>query len=177
MNILWKDVKGFEGLYEISSKGEIYSYYSDKILKLNEQNKGYLGIDLWKNKQRYRKRVHRLVAEAFIPNPDKKPEVNHKDCNPKNNNIDNLEWVTTSENQLYSSKLGRKSYLQEVNGENSKLHKIVEQIDLHNDNIINIYYGTNEAHRQTNISQGNIAACCRGERKQAGGFKWRYKCN
>ena len=65
MNILWKDVKGFEGLYEISSKGEIYSYYSDKILKLNEQNKGYLGIDLWKNKQRYRKRVHRLV-EAFI---------------------------------------------------------------------------------------------------------------
>ena len=177
MSTIWKDVKDFEGLYEISSHGEVYSHISNKILKLNNQIKGYLAIDLWKNKKRYRRRIHRLVAEVFIPNPENKPEVNHKDCNTSNNNLENLEWVTTAENQIYASKLGRKSHLLGVNGKYNKLHKIVEQLDLYSDNIINIYNGTNEAYRKTNINQGNIASCCRGERNHAGGYRWRYKCN
>ena len=173
----WKDVVGFEGLYEVSDSGDVYSHYSNKILKQNTTIKNYQSVDLWKHRVRYKKaKVHRLVAEAFIPNPKNKPEVNHKDCDTSNNKVQNLEWVTASENQLYASKLGRKSQLLGINGKNNKLHKIVEQLDL-NYNILHIYFGTNEAHRTTGISQGNIASCCRGERNNAGGYYWRYKCD
>lgn len=100
---VWKPVKGFEGLYDISSEGRVWSYYSNKILKPSVDIGGYLFFDFRKDGKRYNKKVHRLVAEAFIPNPYNKPQINHLDENPKNNNVSNLEWVTQKENNNYGN--------------------------------------------------------------------------
>lgn len=113
---VWKPVIGFEGLYEVSSEGRVRSlgfwmnnrwgtqwWKPGRILKPGVDGGGYLMVDLQKDGVRYNKKVHRLVAEAFIPNPDNKPQINHLDENPKNNNINNLEWVTQKENNNYGN--------------------------------------------------------------------------
>lgn len=100
MNEIWKDVKGYEGLYQVSNTGQVFSIRSKKFLKQGHTGwgEGYAFVALCKNGMRKNKNVHRLVAEAFIPNPENKPEVNHIDHNPHNNNANNLEWVTHQEN-------------------------------------------------------------------------------
>lgn len=120
---IWKDIKGFEGLYQISNFGRVKRlpkkvfnagllnkskcFVSKEIIIKNATiSKGYQGVTLTKEKKRYPKKVHRLVAEAFIPNANNKPQVNHIDCNKKNNCVDNLEWCTNSENQLHACKNG-----------------------------------------------------------------------
>lgn len=116
---IWKDIKEFEGLYQVSNFGRIkrlskkvynsglvhnkkYFISKEIILKNATISKGYLGVTLTKDKKRYPKKVHRLVAQAFIDNPENKPQVNHKDCNKQNNCVDNLEWCTNSENQIHA---------------------------------------------------------------------------
>ena len=100
---MWKDVVGFNGKYRVSDSGEVMSFArsnSGKILKpVKSKTTGYLHINLGRN---YRTTVHRLVAEAFIPNPDNLPCVNHKDENKLNNNVDNLEWASYQYNLAYS---------------------------------------------------------------------------
>lgn len=115
---IWKDIKGYEGLYQISNFGRIKSlpkkringtnFYiqKEKILKLQLKTKRYLGINLTKNKMHKNFLVHRLVAEAFIDNPYDLPQVNHKDCNKLNNNINNLEWCTQEENLNHALRNG-----------------------------------------------------------------------
>lgn len=98
----WKDIKNYEGLYQISKEGEVKSLITNKILKPKIHHSGYYHLTLVKNKSNKNKLVHRLVAETFIPNPNNKPNVNHKDGDKTNYNIDNLEWVTRSENLLHS---------------------------------------------------------------------------
>lgn len=129
---IWKDIKGFEGYYQISSWGRVRSldrYVPDcfdskriavgQILKPYKTKKGYLKITLYKNsKQVYKKcRVHRLVAEAFIDNPNCLPEVNHKDGNKENNSITNLEWCTGEENRKHAQMMQEKSRLGVRNGD------------------------------------------------------------
>ena len=114
MKEIWKDIKNFEGLYQVSNLGEVKSLerivtiglgnkikLEEKIMKFTKRS-GYYNLVLRKNGKRYSKQVHRLVAEAFISNPENKPQVNHKDFNKLNNNIDNLEWVTSKENTQWS---------------------------------------------------------------------------
>ena len=106
-------VKGFEGLYEVDVDGNVYSIVHNanrrkRQLRAYPNENGYMKVNLYdvtgKCKKKY---VHRLVATAFIPNPDNKPNVNHKDCDVKNNSVFNLEWCTQSENILHAVKLGR----------------------------------------------------------------------
>ena len=97
---IWRDVIGFENLYLVSNLGNVYSIHSKKQLKLKD-NKGYYNVTLFKNGKRYYKIVHRLVAEAFIPNPNNFKEINHKDENKINNNVDNLEWCDAKYNLNY----------------------------------------------------------------------------
>ena len=99
---IWRDIAGYEGLYQISNKGNIKNL--KKLLTPTDNGNGYLIIGLSKNGKRKNYYVHRLAASAFINNPDNKPVVNHKDHNIKNNNINNLEWVTQKENVNYSIK-------------------------------------------------------------------------
>lgn len=113
----WRDVVGFEGYYQVSNWGRVktVSHKSKDGRNVKEQirkaqGSTYLAIDLWKNGTAFHKSVHRLVAEAFLPNLDNLPEVNHKDCNPKNNRVDNLEWVTSKGNSVHRLAKGNDGY-------------------------------------------------------------------
>lgn len=97
----WKPIKGLH--YEVSSLGNVRNSESYKsISQLDKNREGYIRVNLFSNGKKKRYFIHRLVAEAFIPNPENKPQVNHKDGNKQNNELSNLEWVTNSENQLHS---------------------------------------------------------------------------
>ncbi len=102
MDKIWKIIPNFEN-YSINNLGEIQSHYTNKILKPSLENQGYLAVTLYKNKKPKRKRIHQLVALAFINNPKNKPQVNHKDCNKQNNFVSNLEWTTHKENMEHAS--------------------------------------------------------------------------
>jgi len=95
---IWKDIKGFEGMYQASTCGHIRNSRTGHIMSPCLNRKGYPQTSLWKNKKGHSKTIHRHVAETFIPNPENKPQVNHIDGNKLNNNIDNLEWNTSNEN-------------------------------------------------------------------------------
>lgn len=118
---IWKDIKDYEGLYQISSYGRVKSFYGkEKILKPSIQhfeykNKNYKRekIELVKNGIRKSLKIHRLVAQAFIPNPDNKTQVNHIDGNPLNNKVENLEWCTDKENKIHAYKYLRKKHYDE----------------------------------------------------------------
>lgn len=104
MTEIYKDIQGYEGLYKISNLGNVYSYVSNKILKPSAHTRtAHLGVTLCKNNKHKRFQVHRLVAEAFIPNPLNLPCINHKDEDPTNNCVDNLEWCDYKYNNQYSS--------------------------------------------------------------------------
>lgn len=106
----WRDVVGYEGLYKISSRGRVKSYHArykkPRILKTSMTTTGYRKVELAKNKVKKSRKIHRLVAEAFIPNEGNKPYINHLDSNPINNNVDNLEWCTQKENMVHSAIFG-----------------------------------------------------------------------
>lgn len=138
MEEIWKDIKGFEGEYEVSNTGKIKSKKrkNERILIPDVDRYGYLRVCLFYSKGGYiRKKVHRLVAEAFLPNVNELPQVNHKDGDKKNNNVDNLEWCTAKENLRHALETGlrKKTYKStphygEENG-NSKITKeIAEEI-------------------------------------------------
>lgn len=107
MEEIWKDIKDYEGLYQVSNLGRVKSLNylrteKEQILKTNKVCRGYYQVVLWKDKKPKRYSVHRLVAEAFLPNPFNYPIINHKDENPSNNCSQNLEWVTYKYNSAYS---------------------------------------------------------------------------
>jgi len=95
----FKDIEGYEGLYRISSWGRVYNIKREKFVSPEMTKKGYLRVDLYNSKgERKHFKIHRLVADAFIPNENNKPQVNHLDGNKQNNSITNLEWCTNAEN-------------------------------------------------------------------------------
>ena len=161
MNEILKDVVGYEGLYVVSNQGNIYSLNynrTGKVVKLSPgiRNDGYLNVRLFKNREGKNYLIHRLVAEAFIPNPLGLPEVNHIDEDKTNNRAKNLEWCDRQYNQDYS------------------LSKQVEQYDL-SGNLIATWKSTHEIQRQLGFDCGNISSCCRGKYKTMYGFIWKYK--
>lgn len=170
----YKDIKGFEGLYQVSNHGNVRSvdrtdknnhFWKGHLMPLCDNGKGYVIVGLWKDNQQYMKQVHRLVAEAFIPNPENKPCVNHKDENPTNNKVSNLEWCSYEYNNNYGTKPKR------ISDANSypTIQKTKEGI------IVGEYKSVTEASKQTGIDKGNISKCCKGKYHSAGGFLWEYK--
>ncbi len=116
MKEIFLDVVGFEGLYSVSNAGYIYSYKNWKncgrIMKQHIRKNGYCEIGLSRDKKRKTYLVHRIVAKAFIPNPNNLPEVNHKNGIKTDNNVNNLEWVTSSQNQIHAIKNGLQNFTQ-----------------------------------------------------------------
>ena len=162
MKEIWKDVKGYEGLYKISNRGNVYSVKRARNLKLLNSHHGYKRIRLYIGSKSWKTyAVHRLVAEAFIPNPYNLPEVNHKDENHSNNASSNLEWCT----RMYNVNYGERT---------EKTYSAVEMISI-DGVVLREFRSQVDAAQKTGIRQGSISNCCRGFAKTAGGYKWRYK--
>ena len=158
----WKDVKGYEGLYIISSTGRIAKLLHPKINK-----DGYCEQGLVKDKNKKGKRIHRLVAEAFIPNPLGLKEVNHIDENKQNNEVCNLEWTTHQANVNHGTRIERMSNTQRNRADCSKQVICIETGI--------VYPSINEASRQTGADRNTIADACKGKLKTAKGYHWKFK--
>ena len=106
---IWKDIKGYEGLYQVSNLGRVKSFQNHRVFirKQSHNKKGYLVLVLSKNNKNIQCRVHRLVAEAFLPNPNNYPCINHKDESRTNNTVDNLEWCTVQYNNYYGTRIDK----------------------------------------------------------------------
>ena len=123
---IWKDIKGYEGHYRVSNLSRVSSTRrgSEKILKAGINGHGYYTVVLCLEKNRESRTIHRLVAEAFIPNPENKPQVNHIDSDRKNSVIENLEWVTAKENNRHAVKFG---FWKPFKGSASGMAKLTEK--------------------------------------------------
>ena len=147
-------------------------------LKLYKERNGYMRVWIIQNGKRVKASVHRLVAKAFIPNPENKPCVNHIDGNKENNCASNLEWCTHSENEKHSYRvLGKKltadHHKRLVDGHTKAVSKSVVQMTK-DGSVVNTFPSLAEAYRQTGISEGNISECCNNRRNTAGGYKWNF---
>lgn len=182
MNEIWKDISGYEGYYQVSSTGRVRSLdriavvsygnrkssntrYKGKILCQSETN-GYAQVVLHKNSIGETRRVNRLVAEAFIPNPQNLPIVNHKDENPKNNNIDNLEWCDHKYNANYGNCSKKRSI--------SHINKMYNRKPVVCINTNEYFESSCDAERKTGIKSRSIRTACCNPNKTSGGYKWRY---
>ena len=174
MNEVWKDIKGYEGFYSVSNlgrvrrlNGEVMQYnpqldkmipirYPEKILKL-EDVKGYDRVSLSLSNEIQRHQVHRLVAQAFIPNDDDKPCVNHKDSNRKNNCVDNLEWVTYQENERHKKRKSAKMF-----------------ISINPDGVEQTWDIVRECSEELGLNRSGIERCLKGNQTSYKGYTFRY---
>lgn len=156
-------INGFDGLYEITTNGRVYSVRRGKYLKPRIDRYGYERVVLSVGNKQYHRTIHRLVAETYIPNPYGKPTVNHLNEEKTDNRVENLEWVTVSENDNYGSRNARMAL--------SKCHSPVKQRIGRG---WRWFVGVKDAARQTGICHSQIAKCCHGKTKTAGGYEWRY---
>lgn len=176
MEEIWKDIPGYEGLYQVSSKGNVRSLNWRNCgfvrnLYLKKHNRGYRHVELAKDGTRKAFTVHRLVAMTFIPNPNNYQTINHIDEDKTNNTVENLEWCTPSQNMRHTISLHSEKY--HITGKPfSQKGKVVQMSKTGEilrvwDNLVSI--------RHTNgWSDWSIGECCRGRRKTAYGYIWRF---
>jgi hypothetical protein len=158
---VWRDIKGYCGLYKVSNLGRIYGRKSGKFLKPHLNNKGYLKIDLYKDGRCKKVFVHRIVAETFLPNPHNYPQVNHKDEDKTNNCVSNLEFCDCKYNIGYGTGHDRAA---------AKVKKAVFCVELDKG-----FESITKASKATGICLQSISMCCLGNHKTAGGLHWRFE--
>ena len=186
INEVWKDIKGYEGLYQVSNYGRVKSLpkykkqwrgglitVKERILKLHSQGTGYYNIQLFKNGICEYRYIHRLVAEAFLPNPNNLPCVNHKNENPSDNFVENLEWCTNGYNVNYGTRNIRVAEKQINRKDCSRQVLQYTKSGL----FLKEYQSIAEATRETGVQGTHIIQVCqmKPKHKSAGGFIWRYK--
>lgn len=167
MNEIWKDIDGYEGLYQVSNLGRVKSSKHDIILK-TYSNRGYHQVQLSKNNIKSNKTIHRLVAQAFIPNPDNKPQVNHIDEDKTNNKVSNLEWVTAKENSNHGTRGIR---IGVASGKTRS--KAVKAIKVTNGVTLN-FESAAQCAKALSVSQGNVTRTLKGRSKTVGGYYVEY---
>lgn len=170
MNENWKSIVGYEGLYEVSDQGRVRSLNwhrgnQVRVLRPGKNPHGYLQVLLSKDGRQKSFYVHRLVAIAFIPNPQSFSEVNHKDENKENNAVQNIEWCDRSYNINYGKRNQKVS---------KAISKPVQQIDFRTGELLATYKSASEAERQTGIRRECIGSVCHNRCKSAGGYFWRF---
>ena len=166
---IWRDIEGYEGLYQVSDQGRVKSLkrkdslgrtIEERILKPVVVGRGYLQVDLYTGGKMKRFYVHRLVCEVFHENPENKPEVNHINEIKTDNRACNLEWCTRIENCNHGTR-------------NERMSKQVSQYTLDGE-LVKVWQSTNEAERQGGFAHSAISNVANGKRKQAYGFIWKY---
>lgn len=172
MTEIWKPIDGFDGVYEVSNLGNVRNVnwrgQGYRLLKPHHDKDGYLRVGFCINNRKQMRYVHRLVATAFIDNPYGKEQVNHKDEVRDHNSVDNLEWVTCTENNNYGTRNYRLS--------KSKLNtncKAINQID-DNGEVVKCWESLHEIGRQTGYDITHIMRVCKGVKKTGYGYKWQY---
>lgn len=179
MQEVWNKIYSWDD-YEISTYGRIRSFKGrsqPKMLKQAYSERGYSSVSLCVLSVKTMFRIHRLVAETFIQNPENKSEVNHIDGNPKNNNVENLEWCTPSENMKHSYHVLGNTNVPSRTGTKGVLcpnSKKVIQSDL-NGNFVKSWDSMMDVYRETGIHFAGISNACIGKAKTAGGFKWQFE--
>ena len=186
MEEIWRDIKNYEGLYQVSNLGRVKSlsryirhwrggllFREGRIMTPRVNKYGYLQLSLNKNGKYKTFTVHQLVAKAFVPNPNKFPAVNHIDENKTNNIVDNLEWCENKYNCNYGTRNKRIKYYQK---NDTKKSKPILQYSLTGE-FIKEYPSIHEANRQTGIDRKSIMSVCKQikNHKTAGGYVWKYK--
>lgn len=180
MEEIWRGISGYEESYEVSNLGNVRSlnyqghgFIRNLVPKVN--NAGRLWVELRGKSGIKQMLVHRLVGEAFIPNPYNLPQINHKDENPKNNHVDNLEWCTGTYNNWYSMVRHPERRLQRKATPKYKhwIDVAIEQTDK-DGNVIRYWENMREIVNILGYSQTSITECCQGKRKTAYGFKWQF---
>lgn len=188
MEEIWKDIAEYDGLYQISNHGRVKSldriimrcdgsirHFRGRILRHGGAKKGYAIIQLSENGKVRGHAIHRLVAEAFIPNPENKKEVNHKNGIKSDNRDENLEWSSRSENNRHAIReLGKKAPWTGKCGVNNPRSKPIIQLTKDGE-IVAEYVCASEAVRKTGVHGGDISRCCTGKLNSAGGYKWQFK--
>lgn len=157
-------IEGYED-YIVFEDGQVYSKRSERMLNPYLKG-GYVYVDLSKDGETIHFRVHRLVAKAFLPNPENKPEINHKNGIKTDNRVENIEWVTPSENMIHAVYSG----LVKPPAEPRYVSQYTKAGDF-----IATYRSIMDAQRATGVSHGHISDVCIGNRKSAGGYTWRYQ--
>ncbi len=188
MEEIWKDIQGYEGLYQVSNLGNVKSLHfgakanhpkwqnqPQKLLKQRIATSGYLRVELYKPNSRKCFYVHSLVATTFLDRTTEKSEINHIDGNKLNNNVENLEWVTRSENQLHAISLGLRSpspMIGKTGGKSPRSHPVI-QYDL-NGKFMKLWLSISDASRELKISTSSISQCASGRHKKSRKYIWRY---
>lgn len=162
-NDVWKTIEQYPD-YEVSSNGRVRNKNTNRVLKIRKGVGGYDRVRLYKNKKGKNELVHRLVAHAFIPNPEGYPIINHKDENPLNNDLSNLEWCTYAYNNSYGDAAKKKGKA------NSKK---VCQIGI-DGTLIRIFNSLREASDVLHLQEPHISKCCNHLRKTTGGYAWSF---
>lgn len=182
MNEIYKDIEGYEGLYQVSNLGRIKSLSrfqstTERILKPVINSRGYSVVTLSKNNIHKIFSISRLVAGLFIANPENKPEVNHISGIKSDNSISNLEWCNSSENQFHAFKTGLQKPTKPWLGKSGKNHNRSKQVNQFTKSGIYLksFENAKNAELLTGINHSGISDVCRGISKTAGGFVWRYK--
>ena len=154
------DIKGYEGLYAITSCGKVWGYKRKKFLKPTLTAQGRLRVGLYKDGKLTSYLIHRLVAEAYIPNHNGLPQVNHKDENPQHNWINNLEWCSGEYNLSYGTRLERS-----VKGHKKPIYCV--ELD-------KVFDSAADAARELGLDNSAIGKVCKGKKKTTGGYHFRY---
>lgn len=194
---IWKDIIGYEGLYQVSNLGRVKSLerivicgngcggmhtVKEKILTPHIEKNGYLRVNLKNLGKSNKLSIHKLVAQAFIPNPNNKQQIDHINTDRTDNRVENLRWVTakencnnplTLENKRFAN-MGNKNPMYNKRGILHHKSKPVIQLTLNNE-LIKRWDNACIAHKTMNYNQGNISACCRGKIKKYKGYKWGFE--
>ena len=183
MEEIWKDIEGYEGLYQVSNLGRVRSHgrtiqrrtrygtiapyhIKGRVLKILHSAHDACYVHLFDaNGKSTNYTVHRLVAQAFVPNPDNLSDVNHKDENRNNNRVDNLEWMSHVDNCNYGTRNERSA---------ANRSKAIEQLTLDGHHVA-FFQSASEAARQTGFSRKSINECCLHHSQSAGGYRWKFK--
>lgn len=151
-----RDIKGYEGIYAITSCGKVYSYRRKKFLKIQKQKTGYLMVILQKDRKIKNCYVHRLVAEVYLPNPNNYSDVTHKNKDKTKNYVNNLEWCTHSYNLNYGTRIPHR-------------YKAVYCVELNK-----TFNSLKEAAQAFSLSYTNLSSCLNGRLKTFAGYHWKY---